>query len=130
MLLERSQFLGANPTQLGDTGIGRKTSAVERDTEFWGLADRLCPGIAETNMPRLLINRRRTREGAAGKEREIHSLARIANGFIANDLDLGRARGLRKRLAVAIVGYVHPPHPVGDVFALGEVDRFLGGVFG
>src|SRR5450759_2349956 len=123
------QLLGSNPAQLGDVGVSSKALAVERDTGFRCLADRLGPGVAEANMPRLLIDRLGTREGAGSEQREVYSLGGIANRRVANNLDLGRARSIGECLTVAVVGYVHPECSVGAIFALGQVDRLLGCVF-
>src|SRR5450759_605232 len=125
----QGQLLGSNPSQLGDARVNSKALAVERDTGFWCLADRLGPRVAQANMPCLMVGRLGTRESAASEQREVYSLGGIRSRRVANNLDLGRARGIGKRLAVAIVGHVHPKCSVGAIFALGQVDRLLGCVF-
>lgn len=120
------QLLGSNPSQLGDARVDSKTLAVERDTGFWCLTDCLGPGVAQANMPCLLVGQLGTCKSAASEQREVCFLGGISSRRVANNFDLGRARSIGKRLAVAVVGHVVPECSVGTIFALGQVDRLLG----
>src|SRR5262245_49233896 len=82
--------------------------------------------VVKLNAPGLAPDARLTlRKRTAGEQGDVHSPSGIANRGIADDLDLGGARGIGEGLAMLVVDHVHPQRPVDSVFRSGEVNRLL-----
>src|SRR5215208_7250432 len=77
------------PRECGDPWIRRECIMVESDAQIRKLADRLDSGRAQADAPGLAPGGLRPLEGPAGQESYIRPVSRVANGLVADDLDLG-----------------------------------------
>src|SRR4051794_39375511 len=100
--------LSANPFKAGDARVGGEGASVKAEAEIGELAEGLDARRPEPHAPGSPLDRAPLGECAAGEERDIGPVPRVADGFISDAIEPGLARRIGKNLAGAIVGQMCP----------------------